>query len=156
MEMNSTKHLIILLLLISITSCSADKSAPYEAAIQRYFDEAIEVDQQLLQENPNVLIIPIGGCSPCLIEVMNHLSRLSLKNTLLVIVDRTLDRDIIKLEQKLSAVYPIVKDPENQLMLYRTNISNPTLLKFERKQITVTSLTLDNYEYVLRKFNEDL
>jgi hypothetical protein len=87
---------------------------------------------------------------------MNHLSRLSLKNTLLVIVDRTLDRDIIKLEQKLSAVYPIVKDPENQLMLYRTNISNPTLLKFERKQITVTSLTLDNYEYVLRKFNEDL
>jgi hypothetical protein len=154
--MKRIKPAIVLLLIISVTNCNVDRSNTYSDAIQRYFNEALEVDQQLLQENPNVLIIPIGGCSPCLIEVMNHLSRLTLKNTLLVIVDRTLDHDIINLEQKLSAVYPIVKDPENRLMLYRTNISNPTLLKFDGKQITVTSLTLDNYKDVLQKFNSDL
>jgi len=154
--MKRIRPAIILLLIISVTNCKVDRSNSYSDAIQRYFDEALEIDEQLLQENPNVLIIPIGGCSPCLIEVMNHLSRLTLKNTLLVIVDRTLDHDIINLEQKLSAVYPIIKDPENRLMLYRTNISNPTLLKFDEKQITVTSLTLDNYKDVLQKFNSDL
>lgn len=154
--MKRIRPAIILLLIISVTNCKVDRSNSYSDAIQRYFDEALEIDEQLLQENPNVLIIPIGGCSPCLIEVMNHLSRLTLKNTLLVIADRTLDHDIINLEQKLSAVYPIIKDPENRLMLYRTNISNPTLLKFDEKQITVTSLTLDNYKDVLQKFNSDL
>ena len=142
-----TFHLICLFFIIS--ACNRANPDPYEGAIKRYFSEVFSVTFEDNKAYTDMLIIPLSGCTPCLEEVLEHLTNRQNSSIQIVFVGKDEDFEIKKMVDQLSMTYSAILDSDNQLMLYRTNITNPSLLKIDKGRIEKTQITLLNYPTVL-------
>jgi len=132
--MKTVRFLSFLLVLVGSLACSTREdviSPEYAENIKRYF---AEVHQEELSEDQSFLVIPLGGCSPCLKELMDSLVAQSY-NLNMLFSGETSDNDLKALGTVIQERYPLMKDKENLMMRYRTNIFGPTIMTFESGRI---------------------
>lgn len=147
--MTKLKTLSLISLFLIINACNGANPDPYEGAIKRYFSEVLSVKFEYNKAYNDMLIIPLSGCTPCLAEVLEHLTNRQPSNIEIILVGETQDDEIKAMLDELSITYSTILDSENKLTLYRTNITNPSLLKINEGHIEKTEITLLNYTTVL-------
>jgi hypothetical protein len=147
--MNRLKIFGAICLLFIINACNRANSDPYEGAIKRYFSEVLSMTFEENKAYTDVLIIPLSGCTPCLAEVMEHLTNRRPSQNQIVLVGESQNMEIKRMVEELSTTYSVFVDLDYSLTGYRTNITGPSLLRIEDGHIEKTEITLLNYTTVL-------
>ena len=80
---------------------------PYADNIFRYLDEIPKLDLSKESQTINLIVIPLNGCSPCLLEVLGFLNESNLTDDLqLLFVGKSIDREVQTVVQDLKLTYP--------------------------------------------------
>ena len=143
-----TKHIytFALLALVMVTSCGSKATKhEYSDAITRYLESTVEL--KVASGGPELIIIPLNACSPCVKTTMQDLLSLDQDKpeVRVVLSGFSGDDEIEKLATEMQTEYDCLVDPSDGLRLYRTNISAPVLIK-TKKDFIVDMIDLSKIE----------